>query len=677
MFCEDCNGMLRKKKVKGKFETYCPRCKDAAAFGSQPGGRSAFKTYTPENEFEDLKEWKESPSDIPYFPYETIRDGQKQFIEDVALAIEQEKTLVAYAPTGIGKTVGVLVPAIEESLKTGKKVLFLTSKQSQHKIAIETIRLIKARYGTKITAVDIVNKQDMCPRDISSEYHVVFNALCRIEQKNKTCRYHTTKVDGLSRQIRKNILHVDELKGLASSSGVCPHRAAVEAGKGSNVIICDYNYVFYSHVSATMLKLLELELKDCIIIVDEAHNLPDRIRSHNSMELTTNRIEEAMSEARRDKVLVRQLSLIRPGLGKLLDRVADGEEKLILQDDFVFIIENSIGQTLDGKTDIADLCKKLMVIGDKKLGDGNSSAAFDLSRFIEGFIMEHPSMIRVISRKDKSKIFFRLMDPSVISAKIFSDAYASILMSGTLHPTKMYADIFGLTSKDSILGNYRSPFPPENRPVYAITDVSTLYRQRSKEMYMKIARHIKTASDEVPGNIAVFFPSYNIQWEVVQAIEELGSTKELLLETRKSSKSEKESMLRHLKKLQFMGGGILLGVMAGSLSEGIDYRDNLLSSVIIVGLPLAPPSLEQTQLERYYDKKFGLGKGKEYGYTSPAMNKVLQGMGRCIRSETDRAVVMRLDLRYGDGKYRNYFPKDIIIRRPDNLKKELKEFYQG
>ena len=667
MFCDKCNGMLRKKKVKGKFETYCPRCKDA----------SAFKTYTPENEFEDLKEWKSSPTKIPYFPYENIRDGQKQFIEDVALAIEERKTLVAYAPTGIGKTVGVLVPAIEMALETGKKILFLTSKQSQHKIAIETIRLIKARYGTKITAVDIVNKQDMCPRDISSEYHVVFNALCRIEQKNKTCRYHTTKVNGLDRKIRTSILHVDELKGLASSSGVCPHRAAVEAGAGANIIICDYNYVFYSHVSATMLKMLELELKDCIIIVDEAHNLPDRIRSHNSMEMTVNRLEEAMSEARRDKVMVRQISLIRTGLGKLLDRVEDGNEMLILQDDFVFIIENSLSQTLDGKCNIDDFVKKLMIIGDKKLADGTSSAAFDLSRFIEGFIMEHPSMIRVISRKDKSKIFFRLLDPSVVSAKIFNDAYASILMSGTLHPTKMYADILGLTGKDSILGNYRSPFPPENRPVYAITDVSTLYRQRSKEMYMKIAKNIKTASDEVSGNIAVFFPSYNIQWEVVQAIEELGCSKELLVETRKSSKGEKESMLRHLRKLQFMGGGMLLGVMAGSLSEGIDYRDNLLGCVIIVGLPLAPPSLEQTQLEYYYDRKFGLGKGKEYGYTSPAMNKVMQGMGRCIRSETDRAVVMLMDLRYGDGKYRSYFPKEIKIKRPDNLKRELKEFYSA
>ena len=665
MFCEECNGMLRKRKVKGKFENYCPNCDKAADF----------KKLTPKTELDDIKKWKTSPTKIPLFPYEEIRDGQKQFIEDVSKALEEKKTLVAYAPTGIGKTVGVLVPAIEESLETGKTVLFLTSKQSQHRIAIETIRLIKARYGIKISAVDIINKQGMCPRDISSEYHVVFNALCRLEQTNKSCRYFAREVKGLDKHVRNSILHVEELKELATSIGTCPHRAAVEAGVKANIIICDYNYVFYPHVAETMLKKLELELKDAIIIVDEAHNLPERIRSHNSKEMTPNRIEEAMSECRKDKILVRQLSQIRTGLGKLLNRVNEGDEKLICQDDFIQIVDNSLSQTLDGKSDISDLCKKLMIVGDKKLEDGNSSASFDLSRFIEGFMIEHPSMIRVISRKDKSKIFFRLLDPSMVSAPIFKEAYASILMSGTLFPTKMFADILGLTNKDSILGSYRSPFPPENRPVYAITDVSTLYRQRSKEMYKKIAKHLSQAADEVNGNIAVFFPSYNIQWEVVQALEEVGCSKELLVETRKSSKWEKEAMLQRLRELQRMGGGMLLGVMAGSLSEGIDYKDNLLGCVAVVGVPLAPPSLEQTQLERYYDRKFGLGKGKEYGYTSPAMNKVLQAMGRCIRSETDRAVVMLMDLRYGEGKYRNYFPEDIKIKGPDNLKKDLKDFY--
>ncbi|MCK4265833.1 MAG: hypothetical protein KAX31_01030, partial [Thermoplasmata archaeon] len=112
-----------------------------------------------------------------------------------------------------------------------------------------------------------------------------------------------------------------------------------------------------------------------------------------------------------------------------------------------------------------------------------------------------------------------------------------------------------------------------------------------------------------------------------------------------------------------------------SLSEGIDYKDNLLSCVAVVGVPLAPPSLEQTQLERYYDRKFGPGKGKEYGYTSPAMNSVLQAMGRCIRSETDRAVVLLMDLRYGDARYLGYFPEDIRVRRSKELKKELEGFF--
>ena len=406
MFCKDCKGMLKKKKVKGKFETYCPKC---AASG---GFKKPIPGYIPD----DLEKWDKSPTGIPLFPYEEIRDGQKQFVTDVTKVLEEKKTLIAYAPTGIGKTVGVLVPAIEKSIETGKKILFLTSKQSQHRIAIETIRLIRDRYGIKISAVDIINKQAMCPRDISSEYHVVFNALCRLEQKNKTCDYHTRKVNGLDKNIRDSILHVDELKELATRTGVCPHRAAVEAGIKANIIICDYNYVFYSHVAESMLKQLELELKDAIIIVDEAHNLPDRIRSYNSKEMTPNRIEEAMSECRKDKILVRQLSQIRSGLGKLLNRVNDGDEKLICQDDFIQIIENSLSQTLDGKSDVTDLCKKLMVIGDKKLEDGNSSASFDLSRFIEGFMLEHAGMIRVISRKDKSKIFFRLLDPSVVSA---------------------------------------------------------------------------------------------------------------------------------------------------------------------------------------------------------------------------------------------------------------------
>ncbi|MCK4266385.1 MAG: DEAD/DEAH box helicase family protein, partial [Thermoplasmata archaeon] len=258
MFCKECHGMLRKKKVKGKFENYCPKCQEATSFN------------TPDNKFEDLKKWKESPTAIPYFPYEEIRDGQKEFIHDVTKAIKEKKSLLAYAPTGIGKTVGVLVPAIRHSLETGKKVLFLTSKQSQHWIAMETIRLIKARYGVDISAVDIINKQGMCPRDISHEYHVVFNALCLLEQKNKTCSYHTRKVKGLDKHIRDSLLHVDELKELATRSGVCPHKAAVEAGIRANIIICDYNYVFYSHVSNTMLKALDLELENCIIIVDEA-----------------------------------------------------------------------------------------------------------------------------------------------------------------------------------------------------------------------------------------------------------------------------------------------------------------------------------------------------------------------------------------------------------------------
>ena len=120
----------------------------------------------------------------------------------------------------------------------------------------------------------------------------------------------------------------------------------------------------------------------------------------------------------------------------------------------------------------------------------------------------------------------------------------------------------------------------------------------------------------------------------------------------------------------------MLAVMGGSMSEGIDYKDNLLDSVIVVGMPFAPPSLEQDELIRYYDVKFGPGHGRDYGYTYPAMNRVLQAIGRCIRSETDRAAVILLDKRFGYPNYRRYFPGDIALNTPVDLGASLRDFYK-
>ncbi|MFO7618961.1 MAG: helicase C-terminal domain-containing protein, partial [Thermoplasmata archaeon] len=150
---------------------------------------------------------------------------------------------------------------------------------------------------------------------------------------------------------------------------------------------------------------------------------------------------------------------------------------------------------------------------------------------------------------------------------------------------------------------------------------------------------------------------------------------EQIIEVRESTKAEKRDLVTTLIRLKAGGGCMMLAVMGGSMAEGIDYKDNLLDSVIVVGVPYAPPSLEQEQLIRYYDEKFGPGKGRDYGYTYPAMNRVLQAIGRCIRSETDRAAVVLLDRRFGNPAYRRYFPEDVKLRQVANLKYSLRYFY--
>lgn len=678
MFCSNCHSLLKTKPQGQKLVRYCPKC--------DGGGQTSGMGRTQKNEVQSKKVKLPPPRDpkrpalppdpeLGYFPYDEVREGQKDLIKDVTLTFNENKHLLAYAPTGIGKTVGVLGPAIKKAKDTGRKVFFLTSKQSQHHIAIETIRHIKDKFGLDLKAIDVISKQNMCPRDISKEHPVVFNEFCKLEQKTNTCKYYSKHDKDLLKKLTDHILHVDELSRLAADAGVCPHRVALEAGAMADVIICDYNYIF-SDISETVLNAMDLSLDDVILIVDEAHNLPDRIRAHLSMDLTMNRLDEALSESRGKAQLVYFLKHIRTVVSEMMEGAEKGSEMLIDHRPFMDRIEGILKQTLDQDWDLDSFIEELFEIGEKRIVDGAPySAAMEVGAFLDGFRQTHPGMIRVLSDQDTRKIYFRLLDPSVISAPIFDQINGSVLMSGTLHPARMYADLLGIQKSRALFASYPSPFPQENRPVFIVPDVTTRYKRRGPDMYERIALYVKNAASMIPGNIAVFFPSYKILGDVRYPLDQMNLAKKILVEERSSTKREKERVIEELGQLKVFRGGVLLAVMGGSLSEGIDYKDNLLDSVCIVGLPLAPPTLEQKQVVAYYNRKFGMGKGDEYGYLSPALNRVLQAMGRCIRSETDRAVVLLMDDRFQEQRYRKFLPYDLKMRNLTNMKQQVGSFY--
>ncbi|MEE9151489.1 MAG: ATP-dependent DNA helicase [Thermoplasmata archaeon] len=614
-----------------------------------------------EDYIDDLKAKRSLPEKPDMFPFERIRDGQKEFLQDARSVVENGKHIIAHAPTGIGKTAAALSATLEYSLPHEKQVFFLTSRQSQHKIAINTLRMIRDRCATDIVAIDVISKQNMCPKSEAKGHYQTFKEFCEFQVKKHRCEYHENYSMSAYGKLVNDMLHVDELKNICVELGMCPHRAALDVGKHADIIVCDYNYIF-SDMLDTMLDKFEKGLEDIILIVDEAHNLPHRIRQHLSDYLTPFTIKETLKEVKRyDRPLQRHLEGFMSLFDKLARDVPVNEERIIEKALVVGKIEDSLKGGLETSKTFEDFIDRLTILGKEVAKKGsNRSLSLEMADFLRGWINEYPSCLRLFQNEDLPKLSYKVLDPSVMSKEVFASVYASILMSGTLYPTKMYADILGISEDKAILKEYTSPFPKENRPVVVTNELTTAYKKRGPKMYKNIADSIVGITNHIKGNLAVFFQSYQMLSNISKLMSH-NLKKRIIIEDREMSKQDKDKIHNILVKSRKEKGAILLGVMGGSLSEGIDYHENVLESVIVVGLPLAPPSLEVEALQNYYTRKFDEEKGLYYGYINSAMNKVTQALGRCIRSEKDRAVVVLMDERFKWDRYKRCFPKDIDL----------------
>lgn len=614
------------------------------------------------------------------FPFDTIRPGQNEFMNDVRRAAEEGKFLLANVPTGIGKTAASLSPAIEYALKNDKFVFFLTSKQSQHQIAVKTLRRLSQRSGRKIRVVDVISKQAMCPRDISSMPHYTFNYICRQQSKDGKCPYYRAPPGPLLYAIRNDIMDVYDIKDQSVTHKVCPHRAALEAAKESDVIICDFNYLF-SELSDPILKGLDKRLEDIVIIVDEAHNLPDRIRSNQSRELHMKLLHEAEFEVGRNRILRRKLKEMRDFIiDEAKKRMGDNGEVLLDKRMFISSIMALFNSTLDENFDIHASIDMLEEESKKRgKGDEEDPVIF-VTQFLKGMIALKESHILYLAVQEKKgldslRLIYRNLDPGEVSGPIFKSCHSAVLMSGTLSPPSMFGDVLGMSKERRIEMSYPSPFPRKNRLSLIDYSVTTAYTKRSPAMYRRISENISEIVRAVPGNVAAFFPSYSFMYNIRDHLR-IGN-KSLIVESKEMSRRQKADILNDLKRKKLGSGGLLMAVMGGSLSEGVDYKDNLLSGVIVVGLPLAPPSLEVISLKDLYRKKWGHIKGDDYSYHYPAINRIIQAAGRSIRSEKDRSIIVLMEERLGQPRYLKFLPEELKPRNKDrkSLKTAISSFF--
>jgi len=595
------------------------------------------------------------------FPFERIRNGQKEFLEDSQRAIENGKHLIAHAPTGIGKTAAVISPALEFAIENSKTIFFLTPKHTQHVIVIDTLKKIRNKHAVNFAAVDIVGKQWTCPyrvRDLDSRE---FNEFCRAMKRDERCKYynnsHRRKSKTLKRvieELKGNILHSEEVMELCSKNKLCPYEISVRVGRDAIVIVCDYFHIFSPKVRQAFLAKLNKSLENSILIIDEAHNLPDRVRKLLSNNLSEISLMRAAKEA--SFLGHENLNDDFRGIIKILKKLGNGmkqsDERKVRREEFIDAVVEKVGMEYREFYDLVnDLGEEVLSIPNR-----HRSYAKSIYRFLESWEGEDMGYARILNRKKIFRLSYTCLDPSVSSREIFDSCYSSILMSGTLVPLDMYCNILDMAPDRTILKEYKSPFPKENRLNLIIPGVTTRYKHRGEFMYKKYANIIQNIVKRIlPGNIAIFFPSYEFIDSVSNFLR--GIEKNILIERKDMKKEEKIELYRRLASRTDNNGTILLGVQAGSLSEGIDYANNLLDSVIVVGLPLETPNLEVKSLIDYYDFKFE--RGWDYGYIYPAMNRALQAAGRCIRSETDKGIIVLMDERF---KWRNYskcFPKDM------------------
>jgi len=594
-------------------------------------------------------------------------------MDDVRKAVENNRHLIADAPTGLGKTAASLFPALEYAVTHDKTVFFLTSRLSQHKMAIDTVRMIKDA-GNVLSAVDIVGKRHLCSQDVKDMDSGEFNNYCRAMVKDKRCTYYKNSNAADLASERNNIIRLlaartpgtEEAMKLAGGR-YCTYEMLMDAGRHASVVIGDYFHLF--GIGESFFKRLGKNISDAIIIVDEAHNLAPRLRDYLSSSLSTWTCNAAGKEARNftefeARDIISQIGKKVEALGKR--KLFTSTEQFVERDELYDII-NSVGS-------YDKILSTFKRIGEGVLEERKVSYVDRLAEFLSLWQREGPGYARIISRqkfqgKDAIMINFSCMDPSIIARPIIQSSHSTVLMSGTLSPMEMHRDLLGLEPDRTSMKSYESPFPKANRMNIIYAGLTTAYKERSTAGYAKIASFLSVTLRSIKGNAAVFFPSYAIRDTVHDIMK---TDKHVILEESSMTKKERDNVADDLKK-HAANGAVLLGVMGGSFSEGVDLPGDLLNGVIIIGLPLDRPSLSSKALIDYYDQRFG--RGRDYGYNFPAMIKVMQAAGRCIRTEADRGVIVFADGRFLWKNYRELFPRSwdfSISARPQD---EIKTFF--
>jgi DNA excision repair protein ERCC-2 len=601
-----------------------------------------------------LRDAKSAFAEALAFPFDDLRAGQNDIIEAVERAVRHREALLLSAPTGIGKTMAVLYPALRQSLRLGKKLFVLTSKTLQQEAAVEALKLLN---DGSFRVLRIRSKQKMCAHS---------EMICHEDFCPFAARYSDKmEKSGLLSHLVTSMSYFDpEITfGLARDTEVCPFEVSLELIEQADVVVCDYNYVFDPYVGLKAYQQ-DSDFGDCVLIVDEAHNLVDRGRGYYSPELHEKSFQEIRRHmAARDcwvegwEELLEMLTAHLRELAEVFEDHPDTKQALCSPDRELFVeqrvewerlvldyigwkIENRIVEEDDP---LIDFYFKLVKFSNL-LGETGDEFAHVIEKTPDGL---------------RLKIFCK--DPSRFLGKVFDSAHATVALSATLEPFDFYRRTLGVPPDRTAELSLPSPFPRENRKIVVVPEVDTTWKRRG-EHYDRIAETVTSIAESAEGNFLALFPSYAFLREVAERMPP--SDRRVIVQRNDMTDYERNAILDILRDRP-RKGNLILGVSGGMYAEGIDYRGDMLAGVIVVGPALPQVSFEQELLKAYYDEHYGAG--FEFAYLIPGMTRVIQSAGRVIRSETDVGIIALLCKRFTMDQYTRYFPVDWYEHSPREL----------
>ncbi len=594
------------------------------------------------------------------FPYAEYRPGQREMAVAVYKAIRANDRLYVQSPTGVGKTIATLFPAVK-ALGQGlaARIFFLTAKTSGRLVAEKALEDMR-QGGVQLKSVTLTAKEKICfcpPVNCDPEVCVFARDYFG---KVKKALEEIDQYQAFTRPV---------IEEVARRYQVCPFEFSLDLALWMDCIICDYNYAFDPRVY--LHRFFDFHTEPYIFLVDEAHNLPDRAREMYSAELDKKTVLD----------LQRTLKPHLPGLVQKLKAIntfllevrktcqAEGKEALVEYEppaNLLKIIREFCQAAEDWLVlnQAAEFRQKLV------------DFYFECSNYLRTAEYFNPCYVSYFERQGQADLKTKLfcLDPAPMLAAPLDRSQSTVFFSATLLPMDYFMKLLtGAAEHPRRI--FPSPFPVENVRLLIYNGIATRYTQRA-DSYAAIASVIETICTAHVGNYLVFFPSYAYLEAVLDLLKESLPERQLLVQDRAMTEAEREAFLS-----QFSSNNqeTLVGfaVMGGIFGEGIDLVGERLVGAVVVGVGIPQVGLERDLIKDYFDRQNA--SGFAYAYQYPGFNRVLQATGRVIRTETDRGIIVLIDERFTHGRYRHLFPAHWrgyqVVQSNQEIKENLERFW--